>query len=61
MSLSFVHENKERKERKNLTGLAGLSVKHTIILQRQRIKLTEMPRVGYEPLTLGVASSDEDH
>ena len=32
----------------------------TIILQRQRIKSTKMPWAGFEPLTLGVASRDED-
>ena len=33
----------------------------TIILQRQRIKPTKMPWAGFEPLTLGVARSDDDH
>ena len=31
------------------------------IFLRQWIKPTKMPKAGFEPLTLGVASSDEEH
>ena len=34
---------------------------HTIILHIQTLKQTKMPCAVFEPLTLGVASRDEDH